>query len=192
MSQDTASTNIPTDFQPNIPEAAIPWLPCPIIGTCPTFPVPPACVGELHGSELRKAIRRYKLSGNDKNRFLKNEIGELCSKKLLQESEGRILNEVIDLTFKFDAGEREGSEKIRKLYEQLIDDNGSPVAIAIVGIAADSTRNKDTAKGTATADVAGGIAGAGVGGAVGGIGGAVLGGVIGGLATSLAWKVDND
>lgn len=190
----SSSTSAPTGTPPwaDCPPGWPHWIPCPIIGTGPTFPVPPSSVGQIHGSELRKALRRFKAAKSDKQQFLKNEIGEFCAKKLLQESERRILEEVVDLTFKFDDGERDCSDRIRKLYEQLLDDGGSPIAVAITGIAVDTTSDKNAAKGTATADVGGGLVGAGVGAGLGGLGGAVVGGLLGGLATSLAWEVDNN
>ncbi len=51
----------------------------PLGGTGPTFPISAIDAGAIHGSELRKALKRIKESGSDKKQFLKKELYELCS-----------------------------------------------------------------------------------------------------------------
>ncbi len=154
-------------------------------------------VGQLHASEMRKALKRFKASESNKKQFLKNEVAELCLKGLLQESERQVLDDVIELTFRFDDGERDSYNRVRKLYEKLIDDGSSPLAIAIVGVAVDSMGNQSTTKGIAGDDVSGAIGGASLGAAVGTatgpegtVPGAIIGGLIGAVVGSVASAVD--
>ncbi len=169
----------------------------PLTGTGPTFP-DPRIAGTIHGSEMRKGMSRYKAAGSDKQRFLKAEVKALCAAGLMSEAEARHIGEIVDLTFKIDENEKGAGDRIREISEQLIDDDASPVAIAIGTIAQDSSATQGAKKGTATADVGAGLVGAGVGAAVGstaaGVGavaGGVLGGLIGGLAGSLANEIDD-
>lgn len=78
-------------------------------------------------------------------------------------------------------GERlnlETVKKIERIYQMLVDDNATPFAIGIAGIALDSGRREASADGEvgvlglAVADIAGGI----LGGEVGGIPGMIAGG----------------
>lgn len=171
----------------------------PIGSTGPTIPIDPVCAGLLHGSLLRRALARFRAANSNRHQFYRNEIDGLRADGLVTDAEVRVLHGIWEAVRNLDDGEREAAGRIREAYQRMIDDQASPVAIVIAGIAADSSSTQGAAKGTATADVAGGIggaaAGAGVGGAAGGVGalpGAVIGGLIGGLGASLAWEIDQD
>jgi hypothetical protein len=171
----------------------------PLTSTGPFIPVAPASVGPLHGSELRKALRRYRDAGGTRPKYMKAEVGRFCQMGLVSQIEARLLTELIDLVEAHDDGDERAVQKIQKLHWQFLDDGASGVAVMISGIALDSASNSNAAKGTATADVAGGIGGAAVGAGVGGAAGsvpgaavgAIGGGLFGALAASFAHEVDS-
>ncbi len=171
----------------------------PIGSTGPTIPIPPISIGPIHGRELRRAIERFRKAGQSRKAYMHGEIDRFCEQSLMSRSEAKDVHALIDHVADFDKGDSKALGPIRAIHEQLVDDDASPVAIMISGIAFDSTGQPTAQAGTGTADVAGGIAGgavgAGVGGAAGSVpgaaAGAVLGGLFGGLAASFAHHVDN-
>jgi hypothetical protein len=171
----------------------------PILSTGPTFPQPPAegmkpisgrtdrfvamGAGDIHASTFRKLRREFEAVGRDRRAFAGRLISQLKDSCQILESEERDLLEIVGIVF----GKEHADDHIRLrcIYEQLIDQGGTPMAITLAGIASDSANfvaETDASEGPIlTADFLGAVAGAvatkhwlGAG-------------VIGGTASFLAW-----
>lgn len=163
---------------------------CFPISSTPFDPFPAAAVGPLHGSEMRKAIRRFEDAGNNIPAFMKGEVARLCEAEAVTRAEARWLADIVDLVDSFDDGDDDAHEKITALHDRALDDGASPAAVLIASVAVDTTSARRFPRGTGKADVAGAIIGA-ESGAGGGPAGIVVGGLLGALIGSLVWAINN-
>lgn len=164
----------------------------PISSTGPTFPIPPASVGAFHGSMMRKLIRRHREAGGSREKYMRAEVQRICDDGMFSVDEARTVNQVIDLMLAHDSGDTGAAAKLSAVHERLIDDDASPAAVMISGIAVDSANNPMAAVGVGTADVAGGLGGIAAGGAIGGLGGALALGGFFAIASSFAVHVEKN
>ena len=146
---------------------------CIPLGTGPTVPGADSngiavAAGEMHGKIYRELVRRFEMAGKDELRFRKNLIRDLASSGSIRTDEVPALHEIIDITAK--PGRDIDVDRLRRIFEQFVDTDGSPVAIALASIAVNSGGVQKSEGGEiAGADVGGGAAG----GVLGGIGGAI-------------------
>lgn len=166
-----------------------PWPPWGPWGPGPYNPFPPEflalAAGALHGKALRDALRQIEETGKDHRRFMRIGLDRLASSCQIPPHEIGHLYEIVDLVVEFQqrpANTSAVADRVRQIHERLVDLSATPVALAIAGVAVDSTASN---RNVAAADVEGAIGGAGVG-AQFGIWGAVIGGLIGGAAASIA------
>ena len=133
-------------------------------------------------------------------------LGRLQASGLISPQEANRLGKICTLIFEKQRNkvqEGDANAQIRGIYQSLIvDDDPSPVALAIASLAAGAQSTisvgQPSAKSVSAAAAAargfgadvgmvgGAIAGAVIGGAIGGAGGAVIGAVVGGIAGGVA------
>ncbi len=195
---------VSSDRNPNT-QPLHPWEVCfegpgfrfciPITSTGPTIPVPggasPAnlalAAGELHGKLYRALLKSFEQAGKNRQRFLKGEIRQLVTAGLIRSDEVNSLDEIVGLTSC--RGKEINVERLEKIYRHLVDTAGTPVAVAIAGIAVNSGGTQESEGGAiAGADVGGAIGG----GLLGGLGGAILVGAISSFVASAGSDLDPD
>lgn len=125
---------------------------CYPILSSPTVPWPPAegakadqnvtemyaamGVGTAHSSVFRKLRREFDAAGGDRKAFARRLVTQLKDSGQVGESEENDLLDIVDIVFK--KKNTDAQARLRAVYERLIDEESSPMAIALAGIAVDS------------------------------------------------------
>jgi hypothetical protein len=156
--------------------------------------------GDLHGKILSMVSALVKLSEDELIERGKADLAELRSRERLTDAEMGHLLDVLRV-IRADASPRERSDQVDNILQQIRISSGSPYALAIAAIAADSSRTmaeraevegvgevafEASAGAVVAADVVGGIAGVFVGDLLCGVPCGVLGGLAGAGGASLA------
>ncbi|MDT7706718.1 MAG: hypothetical protein QOG20_2325 [Pseudonocardiales bacterium] len=154
--------------------------------------------GDIHGKVMKMASELSKLSADELIERSTDGLHKLHERKLVTDTELDHLLGVVS-TISGDGSPRERFDRVEGIRQQVETSSGSPYAIVIAGIAADSSRTEaerieradlhaDSAAGTAitvAADVAGGIGGVFIGDELCGVPCGVLAGASGALGGSL-------
>lgn len=156
--------------------------------------------GDVHGEIMRVMPQVLKLSEDERMQRAKEDLAKLHSRERLTDTEMEQMLDVLRVIHT-DASPREKSEQVDRILQQIKTADGSPYALVIAAIAADSSRRlaerteelgmRDVAfeasPGAVTAaDVVGGIAGVFAGDALCGLLCGVMGGAGGAMGASLA------
>jgi hypothetical protein len=154
--------------------------------------------GELHGKILPMVSALGELSEDELIERGKADLAELRSRERLTDPEMGQLLDVLRV-IRTDASPREKSNQVDNILQQIRTSGGSPYALAIAAIAADSSRSmaqrtevegggegafEASAAAVVAADVVGGVGGVFIGDALCGVWCAVLGGSAGALGLS--------
>ena len=171
-----------------------PWNPYP--GPWDPFPgrdsLLALSIGQLHGKEFRNAVEKFKAVGEDRKRYRKSVLKELANTCQITDTELEQLYIVLDLVIEFDKKPSDSEEihrRVRHLHHKLIDQNSSPVTIALTGVAVDST-SRSAIGPIAEADFAGAAAGGLIGSAFPGLG-TLIGVLVGAAIASIEVGLDN-
>jgi hypothetical protein len=154
--------------------------------------------GELHGTLFRQGLARLKECHGDVHQAARRDLEELQAANIISASEMAQLKKILAL---LQEGNEEGLsqavKEITAIHSELIDQRASPVAIAIAGVAANSSTSVHHSTGPqgraikwvgiVVGDVMGAIGGANAGKILGPWGagaGAIIGGAAGSIKAS--------
>jgi hypothetical protein len=154
--------------------------------------------GDIHAAMMQLLPTLAKLSEDELVHRGEADLAKLRSRGRLTDVEMDQLRDVLRV-IRADASPRERAEKVEEIYQQMRAPDGSPVAMALAAIAADSSRSfaqraeeagsvhliSGSEGAVVAADVVGGIAGAFLGDALCGALCAVMGGAAGAAGLSI-------
>jgi hypothetical protein len=162
--------------------------------------------GDLYGAIVKEFQRETEEANGDFTVVAKNQLQVLHETNLITQSEVSQLHLIVDI-LNSNAKSSEASHQIEQMHKSLTQgqENPSPVALLLVGIAVDATRSVvhagggfgtirtegDFAGGVVDGAIAGAILGAALGAPEGGIGaipGAILGAIVGAGVKAIALK----
>jgi hypothetical protein len=98
--------------------------------------------GDIHGALMRELLAYFKLPEYERTKRAQDALGQLRSKGLVTDKESAYLTTILDTIHNVNMTDPQIAEQVSKAYQELKSASAGSVALAIAGIAVDSTQTE--------------------------------------------------